>query len=539
MMKNILIKLAVLFTIVFAASCEKKVNQWEVDPSHQRLFSPLVFEMVEGNNAATSVEISYTKILSADRYVFEFSKDSLQFNHIVKTVEILADTLTPFSSSTTPNRIAYRTIFNGLQGNTGYSVRMKGVDTLTGLESAYSQFYFKTGAEQIFTKWTAYTDKVQVFWTPTDSVSHITVTDTTGKLIQDVKLTAGQIQGASATIESLSPGTNYILTIYNDTQERGTEALKTTGLKGGYLIHVNPGDDIAGLISSAVAKGDDEISLLFTGGEAYDIGSFTVPAGVADLSFTGIPDVNGALPSINMPEIAFSDLAFGRLLFEDIDLKGDYGKYLVYLSDDNAAVNEFSFTGCNLSDFRSIVRVANNKITVGRISFDNCLINNTGGYGVVNVGGSNAEIDTISFKNSTLTEIATQLMDVRAPVGYIYIGHCTFCNLNSSLSQLLRFDTKDLPLAVITEANIIAGNNGGAKINALSFDMSSTGLNVSFGGSYITNDMVIDKYGFSNITLFNGTTYDLFVDPDNGNFAIKPESGFGGRGTAGDPRWFN
>ncbi|MGV8092255.1 MAG: hypothetical protein AB2L24_10370 [Mangrovibacterium sp.] len=51
--------------------------------------------------------------------------------------------------------------------------------------------------------------------------------------------------------------------------------------------------------------------------------------------------------------------------------------------------------------------------------------------------------------------------------------------------------------------------------------------------------MVINKYGFADITLFNRTTYDLFVDPDNKDFTVKPDSGFGGRGTAGDPRWFD
>ena len=106
------------------------------------------------------------------------------------------------------------------------------------------------------------------------------------------------------------------------------------------------------------------------------------------------------------------------------------------------------------------------------------------------------------------------------------------------MSQLLRFDANQLPLTVETENNIIAGTNGGAKINSLSFDMSSTGLNVSFGGSYITNELEINKYEFANITVFQGDTYDLFIDPDNHDFRVNPESGFGGLDTAGDPRWF-
>src|SRR5690606_28536070 len=149
---------------------------------------------------------------------------------------------------------------------------------------------------------------------------------------------------------------------------------------------------------------------------------------------------------------------------------------------------------------RSVVRMGNNQMQVKKVGFEDCWIHKIGGYGVVNIGGSNAQLDTLSFHNSTITELATQLMDVRTAVSHIFIGNCTFCNLTTSMSQLMRLE-KPRPISVVTENNIVAGNNGGAEINAINFDAASEGLSVSFGGSYITSDLVINKYEFANITL--------------------------------------
>lgn len=518
-------------------SCEDEVNQWEVENGHNRLFRPLVLDVVVSN--PTSVEIKFTTVVSANKYIFEFSEDSLVFGEIVRRVEVLADTLTPFASSTTATRTEYRTLFEELSGTTGYSLRMHAVDTVSGLISDYSQIYFETGVEQIFTSSLVYTNKIQVFWTPTDQVTSLFVIDPSSQeVVLEKTLTAEEIADASAILEGLSPGTAYLVQIVNNTKLRGTLAIETSGLANGIIIEVTPADIIADLISNTLAQGNTEISLAFNGGSTYDIGSLTIPSGVTNISFTGLPDASGVLPVLNMTEVRQSDIAINNLLFQNVEITGDFGRYFIYLTNDNIEMDNIEFQGCKLSSFRSIVRLSNNLINISKIDFNDCIIHNNGGYGVVNVGGNSAAVDTISFAKSTLTELSTQLMDLRTPVSYIRLANNTFANLTSSMSQLLRFDTNNLPLTVETANNIIAGNNAGAEINALSFDMSSTGLNVSFGGSYMTNDLVIKTHDFANITMFQGDTYELFVDPDNKDFRINPESGFGGLGTAGDPRWF-
>jgi hypothetical protein len=522
---------------VFLTSCEEDVNDWKVDSDYERLFKSLVFDLIEAE--ATSVELKYTESVSATEYVFEFSEDSLEFNNIVKTVKILADTLTPYSESSTTTRTEYRTIFSNLAGTTGYSVRMKSINSSSALESDYSELYFETSAEQIFSDWTVYTNKIEISWTQTDGVTNITVVnDATEETVMDKTLTDDEIANAKTTLENLDMGTSYTITIYNDTKARGRKTLQTLGLEGSTVIEVASTDAVSDLISNAVSAGNTNITLLFAGGTTYEIGSLTIPSGVSDLSFTGETDDSGTLPTLNMTEVRFSDLTFGDLIFENIITIGDYGKYFIFADAGNTEINQIYFRSCEISTCRSLLRLKNT-ISVKNIIFNDCMIDNIGGYGVVNIGSSSVSVDTLAFSNSTLTELSTQLMDVRTSISKISISSCTFCNLNTAMSQLLRLDTNNLPLSVVTADNIFAGTNSGATINSLSFDVTETGLDVSFGGSYITSDLEINKYEFDNITTFDGTTYELFVDPDNGDFTINSDSGFGGKDTAGDPRWFD
>lgn len=159
-MKNILLIFSISLLIVTMMSCDKDYNEWDVDSSHDRLFKSIIFEA--SALKPTSVELKFTKSISATKYVFEFSKDSLEFKNIVDTVEILADTLTPFANSSEQAKIEYREIFEELDGTTAYSVRMKSIDEVSGKESNYSQVYFETPAEQIFKEYTATSTSVSL-----------------------------------------------------------------------------------------------------------------------------------------------------------------------------------------------------------------------------------------------------------------------------------------------------------------------------------------------------------------------------------------
>lgn len=526
--------------VAIATGCEDKVNDWDVDPAHRRLFKSLVFESYE--TLADSIGIRYSQTISADKYIFEFAKDSLKFEEIVSAVTILADTLTPYVSSNVPARVEYLTWFGDLEGNTPYSVRMKGVNTTTGEESKYSELYFQTAAEQLFDGWRIYIDRIVTEWEPTDRATHISLVDAvTGELLQQYELTPQDKENGRYEIAGLDPGTAYRVAIYNNDIERGVIDFQTSGVSGGFPVPVNPGDDVAAMVSAAVAQGHSAIVLLFEGGKSYNLDRLVLPEGVSSVSFTGVPDASGAKPDLNLRDVSLSGLAFGEIVFEAVNILGASGSgHFINLAADGLEIEAYTFRDCYIANFgSSVIRLSNNDIRLKKISFENCMVHRIGGWGVVNIGGNNVAVDSVSFTNSTLTDLATQLMDVRAAVGEIVIGNCTFYNQNAAMSQLLRFDTNNLPQLLTTYDNIFAGTNSGGKINAVSYDYASYGLVVSFAGSYHTNELEIEREsrGFADITVFDGSAEDLFVDPENGNFRIKPDNGFGGRATAGDARW--
>jgi hypothetical protein len=528
---------SVLFLAALFVGCEDKVNDWPVDPDYEGLFKSLVFE--KSKTDATSVEIRFTKSISATHYIFEFSQDSLLFGSIARTAKVPADTLTPYAESTTATRTEYRTTFSDFDGNTAYSVRMKSIDTISGLESKYSMFYFKTSAEQIIESWNIFTDGIELSWKPTNRITKITlVNSTTGEILVDRAPTATELSEAMAMFSGLKSGTNYTVTIYNNAAIRGVKTLKTSGLADGSVIKVLPTDSIPALLADAVAQGSINLTLEFAGGKTYEIGNLTIPPGVGNLSFTGTTDAAGNLPVLNMTGVSLANItALGILNFEYVKMIGDIGKYMLDMSLDGTTLGQIAFSGCEISSYRAIARIQNKLISIGSIKFDKCLVHNIGGYGVINIGGSNALVDSISFRNSTLTELTTQLMDVRTAIKEISIKNCTFCNLTSAMSQVFRFEVPR-PLSVVTESNIFAGTNSGGKLNAVGYDMAVNPPGISFAGSYITSDIVINRYPFADISTFAGTTFDLFTDPANRDFTLKAGVNFAGKGTAGDPRWF-
>ena len=545
-MKKLLINMLLLLSAAITfSSCEKEVNDWDVDPSHERLFRALTFQpSLIGD---TKVEIAYTQIVSADKYIFEFSKDSLEFSEIVKTVEILADTLTPFAPSTTPARVLYHTSFEGLDGLSQYSVRMKGVDEETGLESEYVTFAFETTAEQLFTAPDIGVNSITLNWPADAEVTHVFFGDTTNRtetgavIVDRVDLSAQNIAAGSLTLSGLKAGTVYLAALHKDEVLRGLTYVRTAGIAGGEVIVVKPGDNIQTLAEAAVAAGNTDITLVFAGASSYDLGTVNIPAGVTNVSMTGEMTPDGTKPKITMGQFNLTDPSFGKVIFENLDITSNGAAFLIRQETAGTAVESYSFVNCDLASYGNGVFRLNNAVTVGRVNFSNCFVYKNGGYGVVNVGGAAAKVDSISMKNSTFVDLATQVMDVRAPIAKIIVQNNTFYNENASMAQFFRFDGNQLPLELVAANNIIAGTNNGAKMNGFSYDYANGALAASFAGSYRTTEFEEEREsrGFPDITLFDGTAEDLFVNPAARDFHIKPDNGFGGRGRAGDPRWYD
>lgn len=530
-MKKILLFFATFSILGSIISCEKDYNDWDVDPSYDGLFRSIVFEA--SRVEPTAVELKFTKAISGTKYVFEFSKDSLEFNEIVRTVEVLADTLTPFATSTNQTKVEYRETFEGLNGTTGYSVRMKSVDEINNKESEYSQLYFETPAEQIFTNYLPTTSSLALNWTITPEVTNIVLYNENLELLEDFNLTDQQKSSGTILLENLDQGTNYVIEIFNESNKRGTLNVGTTGLYDSEIYKVLPSDNaesINSAVTDLVSGGTSEITVEFDKGITYSIdGDINIPTGVTNIAFVGSADESGELPKLENVRFRVENEA-NDILIQYLETTSS-GSHFVELGGNT--VHDISIEGCNVSDINSIIRISGGSV-VNDVFVNNSWISETGGWGLLNVGSDDNIVNSINVTNCTLTEISTRFADVRVSTE-INFGNVTCVNIDMGMGHLWRFDN-NRPVQVSIEDCILGGPNGGVPLDDTNGDYDN--INITYNSTYKTNDLMINSRPLQEIVEVPLDIYGLFVDPENGNFHIKEGVGFAGTGVAGDPRWF-
>ena len=542
--RNILYMMMLTIMSAFVySSCDEGVNDWPVDPNYDGPFRTSIFAVQ--TRMATSVELRYTGVIDAKEYIFEFSEDSLEFNSIVKTVTILADTLTPYIQNSSPRKVEYRTWFEDLKGTTQYSSRMKTID-INGRETGYMAAAFMTPAEQILTKVSPGANKLTVEWDATKAASHITFAEYLGadipiepESVKTYTFSSSEIAEGKATIPDLKSGTTYVLSIYNNDALRGTMRYKTLGMNSGSVIDV-PFDATAvslkTLVEAEVAAGNTNVSLIFTSGITYEIGVFTVPAGITNLYFVGELATDGTLPNIFLPQVKF-DAPITTIAFQAIhnDARKHSSNFFFDLGNANYPTN-IAFENSIFENFgRSIVRLNNANAVYGAIRFSDCIINNIGSYGLANVGNATVQVGEMSWRRCTFTEIGDQFIDNRtAGITSFIIDQSTFYNNTTGLPKLFRFDRE--PGTVAITNTYFAGPNKNTDIK--SGNGSAPYPFVDFTSCYITADFpVAPACPFTNAEILDWTSEEFFEDPVNGDFHLKEGIRFGGAGVIGDPRW--
>ena len=91
-----------------ATSCTEG-NDWDVDSSFNRLFTPTSLSVTRGDTYAV---VDYGKIEGADYYQIEVSQDSLYQDEVSTSSKVFETTETPFTVT-------------GLAGETDYFLRMR------------------------------------------------------------------------------------------------------------------------------------------------------------------------------------------------------------------------------------------------------------------------------------------------------------------------------------------------------------------------------------------------------------------------------
>lgn len=526
-MKNKIINIGAIFSLLLLilAGCKDDVAPLIEKLNFSRVFTPLNLDVKIRN--MTTAEISWDTKSDASSYVLEISKDSLVFGNIVQTVTVA------------PDQIPYRIL---LDGQTLYSVRVKGVSDSGIADSKWTEMTFKTDAENIFAPLSGENIKatsVTLNWPAGSDVTNFLITP--GDVNRPV--TADEKAAGQATITGLTGETAYTVYLYRGTAQRGKVSF-TTLVDIGDATPVHPEDDLSAVIAAAA---DGATLALFPG-------NYQVFSGVVTLNKS--ISIKGLYP-YNKPIIHVEfDLADGvqSVALKDIEMNGVYMDpatstetklgYAFRHITTGVSYGTLTVTGCNIHDYdKSIFSGASGVVsTVESISMDNCVVTNVLTNSADCIDFRGGYVASLSLTNSTFVNCAPARDFVRlddtsgtfpGKVSNVLIDHCTlYAVSNKTSSRILYVRFVDNTLKV---TNTIIAATAGYYTNQARSAQPECSMNNYFNAPAFVpggTDIAGAKFDISG----NYTQLDPgFVDAANGNFTVTNQTLIDNK--IGDPRW--
>jgi len=506
--------------LLIVAGCESYNEPVLEDIGASRVFSPIELKAFVRNQ--TSVELNWTVKNDVDHYVVEFSADDPDFKTIFKTVNVLPTEL--------PVTIP-------LEGETVYSIRVKGVSAAGLADSKWSVITAKTLTEQILfpvEDIDVEATKVTLRWTPNSTVTQITVAP--GAITHTI--TPAEKAEGVAVVTGLTGETDYTATLLNGTKTRGIRSFKT-GIDIGDGILVKETDDL----NAVVAAAPSGATLVLMGGD-YNVfkGEIIInkPITIRGLRAGDKPKLhvrftlNTGTTNLSLIDLDLDGAGVGDISFITINTAGaTYGDILI--------------SGCYVHDYlRALIYGSMNLAKVNSFTVDNSRIKNV---------STNSQAETIDFrntyvasivlKNSTFDTCSVGREFVRADnagltgtglTTNVLIDKCTLYNVSNNVAAkrilYLRFGANTSTV----RNTIIAGTT------AIYSNQNGTGTPTTppiFGGNNYFNANLLYTVGATAITVDKSTTFTTldpkFEDAAAGNFTIGNQTLKDN--LVGDPRW--
>lgn len=535
-------------TIVLGNSACVDVNDWDVDSSYDRLFSP---NSIKVSADATTAEVSWDLSPSTNYYIIEInSTDSLYG----QTEEPRANSIVygnDKSITTSPVTI------ENLVGNTKYFIRVRACSETQGNSywNYLTDFSFKTKSENILNavdNSQKGEDYITLSWTSGLAVTHIEYAKVVGTdennnsilgEVKTIELTTEQIAAGEATVEGLEASTSYQFTIYNKTAARGTRTV-TTALKapeGNLKVQIHAGSTLTQTMLDSWA-GEGSVTVIFDAAAEFtlegvdpttgDPAGLTVPDNLS-ITFFGNNGVSKSVLKIAREVIMGGKHSYIR--FENVIVK-DAGAQYLFNQGNDATVVELSFKDSEFIDFsRNIVRLKDQKsITIDQLSFENCIITNqgTGGYPCIGMDAKEYTVSKMVFTNTIFNTLSHNIIALNnssrgcATVNNIDFNNCTFYNTVGATRYLVDSGSTDQGPTVTFNSSIL-GKSFGATLSNGVWTSTSRGVrskSVVVVNSYMTADGIFGSSAIKGCTDYAGTSDDLFTAPANGNFTIKDGS---------------
>ncbi|MDT0641712.1 DUF4957 domain-containing protein [Zunongwangia sp. F363] len=510
--KSLLIAILLTATITGCDYDKELIEDLPVD----REFAPVNLRSFVRNQI--NVELNWTVDENVNSYIVEFSKDSLSFNNIVKTIEVNPEEL----PVTVP-----------LESETLYSIRVKAISDRGNDDSSWAVTTARTLTEQLFIEGEPDDVKAKeaIFrWVPGSEVTEISISP--GDITHT--LTPEEVAGGMATVTGLTPETEYTATLFNDSQIRGIREF-TTGIDIGDGKLVTPEDDLLQMITDAIAG---DILVLEPGDYTEQTGTVTLDKSI---TIRGLRSYDKPMLKMNFELVAGAE----DVELIDLDLQG-LGEGSSDLSDvvrytGPGSFNSLLISGCNIHDYgRSFIAGNETDAILQTLTVENSIV-----YNIFTSGGDfidfrNSDVLNVNILTSTFYNCAPDRDFIRMDAAgtsndsgitaNILIDSCTLYAVSdndSSRILYIRFVSND----VTVRNTIIAETDSEGYADREGIDESPDFSNNNYfnaPGFLDTSQYIYDDSNYFNLD-------PGFVDPSTGDFTVTNQTLIDNN--VGDPRW--
>jgi hypothetical protein len=517
------------FTLILSVVACRKVKDQQFDQI--RMFSP---GLVTVSSGETKADLSWSPSLftegKAVKYTVQFSKDSsfstIDYSMVVDSAK----------ATVTDNELAVRTT---------YIARIK-ADSSAGVPQSkwVLSAPFRLSGEQIFLPIMAsdiIDNAVVLKWRATPGLTKITLTPAGGTAF-DVTLTPADVAANQKVISGLQSGKQYTAEIFAGTKSKGVTTFTTAAPISGNLVDLRGITGRPSVLADTLPVIPAGSIVILERGQTYTISSaISLSKTVTIMSGTDL--FNPALANIyftsNFNFTAGSTI--DSIKFSSVSMRSDnWTSRYIFNTTGGATVGKMIFENSRIGAFRGMARLQSGTTTVGEFRVDNCVIDSLGNYGVLTVDNVSCKVDNIIMRNSTVWR-ADKVFTSRQNSVSVVVDKNTFNEtpLGGGSNYLIDYSTSGTNNVTngITFTNNILGvgrsNAGNVTVRGLRVNTTTA---ITSTNNYKTADYVTAGNDFPGLIAYSGTSFDLWVDPANGNFRFKDAS-FAGRNTAGDPRW--
>ncbi|MFD1769225.1 DUF4957 domain-containing protein [Sphingobacterium suaedae] len=364
--------------------------------------------------------------------------------------------------------------------------------------------------------------------------------------LRAINLSSDDIQQTFKLVDQLSASTTYRIALYSGETYRGANTYTTKEAISGNIIDLQASDPSSVNLGEVVADAPAGSTILLKKGATYEItSSLTFSKSVTLMG--GIDPLIPQKSKVSISGISNFGITSGAniesLIFKNLELyTNDGGGKYIFNPNSAGNIENMTFEDCIIHDVRGVSRFRGG-MKIGHERFENCMVFNIGGYGVVTVDDANASVDNFTFANSTLYNADLFVVSKNNATGTYTLTTSTFYHAPQSGRYLFDFGgTTFSASGGIVVTNMVFGQGKPTAGTDPTYDIQgirSGGTQLTSGNNYVTSDFKWRESTSAiipSVSTYSKSSTDIFAAPASGNFTIK-DNGFPGKDSAGDPRW--